>query len=176
MSDPFIGEIRIFSGNYAPRGWMMCEGQILPISLYSALFTIFRNTYGGDGVTNFALPDLRGRTVVGIGQGPGLSPYTEGQQGGAESVTLNTNQLPPHSHRVTASDQPASQPGAALSYLPSNPARGSPPLYAGSKGGAPSMAQDMIQPTVGSASVATVTPYTCINYIIALEGIYPARP
>src|SRR5271166_5833783 len=102
MADPFLGEIRIFGGTFAPLGWAFCQGQLLPIAQNTALFSLLGTTYGGDGVSNFALPDLRGRVPMGMGQGPGLSPYVQGQMGGAESVTLTTQQMPPHSHSVGA--------------------------------------------------------------------------
>src|SRR5512136_2572601 len=98
MAQPYVGEIRMFAGNFAPQGWMFCEGQLLPISQYDALFNLIGTTYGGDGINTFALPDLRGRVIVGPGQGSGLSNYVLGQQGGVETVTLTTNQIPQHSH------------------------------------------------------------------------------
>src|SRR5262245_26202423 len=98
MSDPFIAEIKMFGGNFAPLGWATCDGQLLPISQYTALFSLLGTTYGGDGVTNFALPDLRGRVPMHPGQGPGLSPRTLGEKAGTETVTLTTAQLPAHNH------------------------------------------------------------------------------
>src|SRR6476469_8745709 len=98
MAEPFLGSIIIFGGNFAPKGWAMCNGQILAINQNTALFSLLGTTYGGNGTTTFALPDLRGRVPVGMGQGPGLSPMTEGQVGGTETVTLTVNQLPNHNH------------------------------------------------------------------------------
>src|SRR5688572_5350285 len=103
MSEPFIGEIIMFAGNFAPRGWAFCSGQLLSIAQNTALFSILGTTYGGNGQTTFALPDLRGRCPVHQGQGPGLSNYSLGQVGGTESVTLIASQLPPHSHTVACS-------------------------------------------------------------------------
>src|SRR3954470_21278546 len=100
MSSPFIGEIRLFPYNFAPRGWAFCSGQILPISQNTALFSLLGTTYGGNGQTTFALPDLRGRAAISSGQGPGLSSYTIGEVGGVESVTLNTQQMPQHQHQT----------------------------------------------------------------------------
>src|SRR5437879_11862971 len=101
MSTPLLGSIIMFAGNFAPRGWALCNGQILPIAQNTALFSILGTTYGGNGQTTFALPDLRGRVPVGSGQGPGLSNYDLGQQGGSESETLTVNQMPEHTHAIT---------------------------------------------------------------------------
>src|SRR5215470_8847079 len=100
MSGPFVGEIRMFGGNFAPAGWMFCEGQLLPIAENETLFNLIGTTYGGDGQNTFALPDLQGRVTLSVGQGPGLSNYVIGQQGGTETVTLTTPQLPQHQHFV----------------------------------------------------------------------------
>src|SRR5471032_2487468 len=100
MAEPFLSEIRIMSFGFAPKGWADCNGQLLPINQNQALFSLLGTTYGGNGVQTFALPDLRGRVPVGQGQGPGLSPYVEGQQGGSEVVTISQNQLPAHSHAL----------------------------------------------------------------------------
>src|ERR1700726_881868 len=98
MAQPYVGEIRIFAGNFAPSGWMFCEGQLLPISEYETLFNLIGTTYGGDGQTTFALPDLRGRVPISMGQAPNTSNYTIGQNGGTESITLSNAQMPQHSH------------------------------------------------------------------------------
>src|SRR5215207_9632471 len=103
MSEPFIGEIRMFGGNFAPRGWAFCEGQLLSIAQNTALFSILGTTYGGNGTTTFALPDLRGRVPIQPGQGPGLSPYTLGQMSGQENVTLLITNIPAHTHTLGAS-------------------------------------------------------------------------
>src|ERR1700745_1125064 len=100
MAQPYVGEIRMFAGNFAPAGWMFCEGQLLPISEYEPLFNLIGTTYGGDGQSTFALPDLRGRVPVHMGTGGGLSTYTIGESGGVESVTLNQQQIPVHNHMV----------------------------------------------------------------------------
>ena len=105
MSEPFIGEIRIFGFNFAPRGWALCDGQLLPISQNSALFSLLGTIYGGDGRTTFALPDLRGRAALHEGTGPGLSPRQLGQRSGSETNTLTVNQLPPHTHQARADTQ-----------------------------------------------------------------------
>src|SRR5690349_11535310 len=114
--DPFLGEIKLFCGNYAPIGWAFCDGSLLPISENDALYALIGTTYGGDGINTFALPDLRGRVAIHQGQGPGLSPYVMGETGGAETVTLTTNNLPQHTHRIIASTQAgkAASPADAL--------------------------------------------------------------
>src|SRR2546423_3025403 len=114
MSEPYLGMIIIVPYNFAPRGWAFCAGQILPIAQNTALFSLLGTTFGGNGQTTFALPDLRGRYPIGMGQGPGLSNYDLGQVGGTETVTLNVNQLPPHNHPViaTLSDATSGKPGA----------------------------------------------------------------
>jgi len=104
MATPFIGMIVMFGGNFAPRSWAFCSGQILPIAQNTALFSILGTTYGGNGQTTFALPDLRSRVPIHPGQGPGLSPYSLGQQGGVETVTLTTNQMPAHNHSLVANE------------------------------------------------------------------------
>ena len=104
MSSPFIGEIRIFAGNFAPRGWALCNGALMDVSQNTALFSLLGVTYGGDGRTTFALPDLRGRAPNNQGQGPGLSNYREGQKGGTETVTLNSSELPGHNHHIMAAN------------------------------------------------------------------------
>ncbi|MDQ6777385.1 MAG: tail fiber protein, partial [Actinomycetota bacterium] len=103
MSEPFLGEVRTFGFNFAPRGWAFCNGQLLPISQNTALFSLLGTQYGGDGIQTFALPDLRGRVGIHQGSGPGLSPYAIGQTGGTETVTLTSNEMPAHNHSVNAS-------------------------------------------------------------------------
>ena len=105
MSEPFLGEIRLFGFNFAPRGWSFCTGQLLPISQNSAVFSLLGTTFGGDGRTTFGVPDLRGRVAIGVGQGPGLSDRRWGQRGGAETTTLNVNQMPNHRHHIFVVDE-----------------------------------------------------------------------
>ena len=111
--EPFIGQLMLFGGNFAPRGWAMCDGQLLPIAQYSALFSILGTTYGGDGRTTFALPDLRGRVPMGFGHGPGLSAHGLGSKGGEENVTLTTSQIPSHSHQAMGSNADGNAPSPA---------------------------------------------------------------
>jgi microcystin-dependent protein len=166
MAEPFIAEIRLFAGNFAPQGWALCDGSILPINQNQALFSLLGTTYGGNGTTNFALPDLRGRAPIHVGQGPGLSPYTLGETSGEETVTLNTNQIPAHQHLqpATNAEEGTNRPGNAV------PARGG--VYAGTSDGsalAPS------SPAGGSQPHDNRSPYLVVTFIIALQGIFPSR-
>ncbi len=177
MADPFIGEIRIFAGTFAPNGWALCEGQLLPISQNTALFSILGTTYGGNGVQTFALPDLRGRVVVSFGQGPGLSPYQQGQVGGAESHALTTAQMPSHSHSVgaaetaTTNDPKGAVPAKTVGATPGS----APHVYGAKPDGTTTMNAAMIGATGSGQPVSILQPYLVINYIIALQGIYPSR-
>lgn len=173
MAQPYVGEIRMFAGNFAPSGWMFCEGQLLPISENETLFQLIGTTYGGDGQSTFALPDLRGRVPIHMGQGPGLaSNYILAENGGVESVTLTTQQIPNHTHPakcVTSGGSPSSDPTNGLwqnsdslqySNLPSNGFMGTAPI--------------MTSPVGGSQPHENLSPYLCINYIISLFGIFPS--
>jgi microcystin-dependent protein len=169
--EPYIGEIRMFAGNFAPRGWALCDGQLLPISQYTALFSILGTTYGGDGRTTFALPDLRGRTPIHAGHGPGLSSRALGQQGGEENHTLTLSEIPPHAHSLRGDSRVASTDS------PSNaaPARnaGGIPSYGDSLD--VTMNGNAIQSTGGGLPHNTMQPYLTVNFIIALQGIFPPR-
>lgn len=169
----------MFAGNFAPRGWALCDGQLLPISSNEALFSILGTTYGGDGRTTFALPDLRGRIPMHPGRGPGLSDYRLGQKAGVENVTLNVNQIPSHTHNGTGTIQAASgQPDEStpIGGVPSSLTNGTEG-YAETANGA--MKTDgvslSIQNTGGSQSHTNIQPFNCVNFIIALQGIYPSR-
>lgn len=175
--DPFLGEIKIFAGNYAPMGWMKCEGQILPISGNDALFALIGKTYGGDGVNNFALPDFRGRVPLGRG-----ASYTWGQKGGYETVALAANNLPVHSHvgQVKCANRSDSEtpggnvPGAAIASGSDAPRN----EYVPSTG---QTLVDLASSCVsidsagGSANHQNVQPSMALNFIIAVEGIFPSR-
>lgn len=165
--NPFIGSIAMFAGNFAPTGWALCDGQILPINQNTALFSILGTQYGGNGTTNFALPDLQSRVPVHVGQGTGLSPYAIGQAGGVESVALTEAQLPAHSHTANAG-------GAQTTNSPSNAVPAQNGAYAT---GTPSttMSADAIGSTGSNEAHTNVQPYLAINFIIALEGIFPPR-
>jgi microcystin-dependent protein len=157
VADPFLGEIRLFAGSYAPIGWAFCNGQILPISQNSALFSLLGTFYGGNGTTTFALPDLRDRVPVGAGQGPGLSPRQLGEQGGAATVTLIPGELPRHG--VPASSERAT----------TNRAIGAVPAAGGRYATGPAAAAN-------PAPHNNRPPYLGLRYIIALQGVYPSRP
>ncbi|MGD9101677.1 MAG: tail fiber protein [Anaerolineae bacterium] len=170
MSEPFVGEIRMFAGNFAPRGWAFCDGQLLAVSQNDALFSLFGTIYGGDGRTTFGLPDLRGRIPVHQGQGPGLSNRRLGQKGGAERVTLNSNQLPAHSHPLMASSD------AASATSPSGSMLGTPGFNAyASAAPADAMNASAIGNAGGGQGHSNLQPFLCINFIVALVGIYPSR-
>ena len=172
MSDNFIGEIREFGFNFAPYGWALCNGQLLSISQNTALFSLIGTYYGGDGISTFALPNLQSRVPIHQGQGVGLSPYNLGQQGGTESVTLTTQQMPQHNHGAnTVSGSPAgasrpsnAYPGAATSgsvYSTAAPDSTFNTNFIGFAG--------------NSQPHNNIQPYLCINFCIALQGIYPSR-
>lgn len=170
MSEPFIGEIRMFAGNFAPRGWAFCDGQLLAVSEHDALFSLFGTIYGGDGRTTFGLPELRGRIPIHAGSGPGLSPRTLGAKSGTENETIVSNTMPSHTHAwrtTTGAAQNASPIGAMLAKPAANVYETIDPTD--------SMAADMVQPTGGSQSHDNVMPYLCVNFIVALQGIYPSQ-
>jgi microcystin-dependent protein len=170
MSEPFLGMIAIYGFNFAPRGWAMCSGQILPIAQNTALFSLLGTTYGGNGQTTFALPDLRGRVPIHFGQGPGLSSYDLGQSAGTETVTLTVQEIPSHTHQVNASDGDASsnKPDGALLCQGNQYNQAPPPLTA--------MSANMIPPSGGGNQPhPNLQPYLALNFCIALEGIFPSR-
>lgn len=171
--EPFIGEISLFAGNFPPRGWAFCDGQLLPISQNTALFSLLGTTYGGNGVSNFALPDLRGRIPLGYGQGPGLSPYQLGQSGGVEAVTLLLSQVPPHTHAPTSAGAVADTRSPANGYWA--PGAAFDPDYASPDALSP-MATGAVGAVGGSQPHDNMQPHLPLSFIIALEGIYPSRP
>lgn len=168
--EPYIGEITLFAGNFAPRGWMFCDGQVLPISSNQALFSILGTTYGGDGRTTFSLPYLRGRTPINAGSGPGLSSYRIGDKGGMEMVTLTTAQMPAHTHGLSANTGYGNTPNpdGAVSAKTTSPAY---------KTGASNttMNNAAIGYEGGGQAHENRPPYLAVHYIIAVEGIYPSR-
>ena len=169
-ADPFIGEIMLVPYNFAPRGWAFCSGQILPIAQNTALFSLLGTTYGGNGTTTFALPDLRGRCAISSGQGPGLSNYSLGEVTGTENITLIANQLPPHGHTVGAVDDDSTT-ATPTNALPANIA-----AKGYSKGAAnTSMNPTMIGGGGGNQPHSNLQPLLVLNYCIALEGIFPSR-
>lgn len=171
MSEPFVGEIRMFGGNFAPRGWAFCAGQLLAVSQNDALFSLLGTIYGGDGRTTFGLPDMRGRIPLHAGSGPGLSPRRLGAKSGNENVTLTTNQLASHSHDLNANTAAAtgSAPQGKVTAESS-----APRIYAG-QSQTQSLASGAIGHSGGSQPHANLMPTLCVNFIIALFGIYPSR-
>lgn len=171
MSEPFVGEIRMFAGNFAPRGWAFCDGQLLAVSQNDALFSLLGTIYGGDGRTTFGLPDLRGRIPIHAGTGPGLSPRNLGAKFGSEKETITVNQLPSHRHDWQASSgaaQQGSPVGNALASPTGNIYRQNPSAFA-------NLSTKTVPNVGGSRSHTNLMPYLCIHFIIALVGIYPSR-
>jgi microcystin-dependent protein len=166
VAEPFIGQIILVGFNFPPRGYALCNGQLLSIAQNTALFSLLGTMYGGNGQTTFALPDLRGRVPNHAGQGPGLSSYTQGQVGGVETVALTSAQLAPHTHSqpATAGDETTNRPNGAV------PARGG--VYANTPDGSNLAASTSAG---GGQPHTNVQPYLTLNYCIALEGIYPSR-
>ena len=170
-AEPLLGEIIMFAGNFAPRGWAFCDGQLLPINQNQALFSILGSTYGGDGRTTFALPDLRGRFPLHPGSGPGLTSRNLGEKAGEEAVTLTVPDLPSHSHSQNAS----SGEGAFDSpqdAVPARPASGIPQYATGSN---TTMSSAAIGPTGGGRAHNNMPPYQGVHFIIALTGVFPSR-
>lgn len=176
MYEPYVGEIRIFAGQFVPRGWAACNGQRLPINQNQALFALLWTTYGGDGSTYFNLPDLRGVSPVAVGAGPGLTPIAAGQRLGVEQVTLTTAQLPPHTHQVPAVDAPGTSdnPSGAV-WAQSRRGRASEPLY-GPAANLVAMAPGVVGDAGGTQPHDNQPPYLALQFVIALQGIYPPRP
>ncbi len=175
MSEPFIAEIRIFAGNFAPRGWAFCNGQLLPVAQNTALFSLIGTTYGGDGRTTTGLPNLEGRAAMHPGRGPGLTARRLGQRGGVESVDLTDAQLPSHNHKQKAV-QP-SQFTAGNSLTPANNYLAGPQtgnFYSGASN-LSGMSSRTIKSTGGGQPHNNLQPYLTINFIIALTGLYPSR-
>ena len=172
--DPFVAEIRIFPFNFAPKGWAFCDGQILPLSQNTALFSLLGTTYGGDGKSNFALPDMQGNAPMHPGQGPGLSLHDLGETGGSDTVSLLESEIPSHSHtmqafgglgnRLIPVGNAISRETGATTYLPAAPA----PAVA-------AMAGQAIAPAGGDQPHNNMQPYLTLNFCIALQGVYPPR-
>ena len=171
MSEPYVGEIRMFAGNFAPRGWAFCDGQLLAVSQNDALFSLLGTIYGGDGRTTFGLPDLRGRIPIHAGHGPGLSERRLGAKGGEEKVTLTVNQMPSHGHPFQASTGPGVS-NAPNDNLPANSP--SVDLWIEDIQSA-NLSGQAVSNVGGSRSHTNLMPFLCVNFIIALFGIYPSR-
>ena len=171
MASPFIAQITLFAGNFAPRGYAFCNGQILPIAQNQALFALLGTTYGGNGQTTFALPNLQGRVPIHPGQGQGLSPYSLGQAGGTENVTLNISQMPAHNHAATS----RASAGGADDSSPTNNFLAADNQYSTTQNTQMNANEIQVSPNGGSQSHTNVQPYLAINFIIALQGIFPSR-
>lgn len=173
MSDPYTGEIRMFAGTFAPMGWRFCDGTLLSISSNEVLFSLIGTTYGGDGQTTFALPDLRGRLPVGQGAGPGLAPRTLGESYGAEVVALTPQQLPVHNHTFSVTTGTASAPSPQNALFADV---GDDKLYVNPDSPEPkALGQQSVQNAGGGQPHNNIMPSVGMNYIICLEGIYPAQ-
>jgi len=168
---PYIGSICMVAFNFAPSGWALCNGQLLPISEYDTLFTLIGTTYGGDGQTTFALPDLRGRVPIHKGQGPGLPNYVLAQSGGQESVTLTLNQIPQHNHPLAINTSGGTSDNPVGNYMASNSE--AVKYYSNSAGSIANSAS--ITNVGGNQPHDNMPPYLCVNFIIALFGLYPTQ-
>lgn len=169
MADPFVAEIRIFPFNFAPKGWAWCDGQLLPLSQNTALFSLLGTTYGGNGKSNFALPDLQGRAPMHPGQGPGLSLHDLGETGGSETVTLLESEMPSHSHQLRASSEDDD------STLPVGNAPGQLSVIYAPPGSLTPMADQALPPAGGDTPHNNVMPYLTFYFCIALQGVFPPR-
>lgn len=175
MADPFVAEIRIFPFNFAPKGWAWCDGQILPLSQNTALFSLLGTTYGGNGKSNFALPDLQGRAPMHPGQGPGLSLHDLGETGGAETVSLLQSEIPSHNHSLGAQNVPLGGSASPAGNTLNRPASGNlfapgsppPPLVA--------MSDQALAPAGADQPHNNMQPYLTFYFNIALQGVFPPR-
>lgn len=170
MSSPFLGQLLLFAGNFPPRGWAMCNGQLLSIAQNTALFSLLGTTYGGNGVSTFALPDLRGRVPLHLGQGPGLQDRVMGEASGVEAVTLIQQNMPAHSHTLAASSGIATTNTPAGNLIPTGQSR----TFATGAAGA-TMSPQSIGTTGNSLPHENMQPYLVLNWVIALQGIFPSR-
>ncbi|TCJ12643.1 phage tail protein [Flaviaesturariibacter flavus] len=179
--EPYVGEIKMIGFSYAPDGWLPCDGRLVPITQFQALFSLLGNKYGGDGRTNFGLPDLRGRVPVGIGAGPGLSGIEQGQLGGVESVTLTNSQMPAHNHTFAVAnvngDTTVPVAGASLAVV--NTGGREPeqhPAYLASGNPSIPLNPTTVQPSGGSQPHENRQPFIGTMFIIATNGVFPPRP
>lgn len=169
--DPFVAEIRIFPFNFAPKGWAFCDGQLLPLSQNTALFSLLGTTYGGNGKSNFALPDLQGRAPMNWGQGPGLSLRDLGESGGSDTVSLLESEIPSHAHTVlvsTANPAETNSPSGNALSVTNRPVYAAPPVQV-------SMSDNSLAPAGGDQPHNNMQPYLTLNFCIALQGVFPPR-
>ena len=170
--DPFVAEIRIFPFNFAPKGWAFCDGQLLPLSQNTALFSLLGTTYGGDGKSNFALPDMQGNAPMHPGQGPGLSLHDLGETGGSETVSLLESEIPSHSHALMS----LGAPGNRTSPVANTMARASAGPYCPPAGATiVAMSDQALPPAGGDQPHNNMQPYLTLSFCIALQGVYPPR-
>jgi microcystin-dependent protein len=173
MANPFLAEIRIFPFNFPPKGWAFCDGQILPLSQNTALFSLLGTTYGGDGKSNFALPDMQGNAPMHPGQGPGLSLHDLGETGGSDTVTLLESEIPSHSHGLTAQNAQATaqNPAPTMGLARSRTIA----IYNATTTGLTNMSDNTVAPAGGDQPHNNLMPYLTLNFCIALQGVYPPR-
>jgi microcystin-dependent protein len=173
MADPFVAEIRIFPFNFAPTGWAFCDGQLLPLSQNTALFSLLGTTYGGNGQSNFALPNMQGNAPMHPGQGPGLSLHDLGETGGTQTETLLDSEIPAHSHAFMASGQPGEDPTPSPSEALARSVGAN--LYQTSAANPVPLAPSALSLTGGSLPHNNMQPYLTLNFCIALQGVFPPR-
>jgi microcystin-dependent protein len=171
VADPYLAEIRIFAGSFAPKGWALCNGQLIPISQNTALFSLLGTNYGGDGKSTFALPNLQGSAPMHQGQGPGLTDRVVGEIVGEQTVTLLESEMPSHTHQLVATNQPAQLPDPSSHAL----ARANANAYVQSPGSFTSMSPNSIAMTGGSLPHNNMSPFLTLNFIIAMQGVFPPR-
>jgi microcystin-dependent protein len=172
MADPFVAEIRIFPFNFAPRGWAFCNGQLMPLSQNTALFSLLGTTYGGNGKSNFALPNLQGAAAMHPGQGPGLSLHDLGETGGSDTVTLLPTEIPSHAHALMASNEIGEDRKAAGEAMARSTGG---PLYGPVPATPAAMAAQAVPPAGGDQPHNNLMPYLTLNFCIALQGVFPPR-
>jgi microcystin-dependent protein len=173
VADPFVAEIRIFPFNFAPKGWALCDGQILPISQNTALFSLLGTTYGGDGKSNFALPNMQGNAPMHPGQGPGLSLHDLGETGGSQTVNLLDTEMPAHPHSLNASAQPGEDPAPSPQEAVARSTGAN--LYQTSASGLVQLADKAVTPAGNDQPHNNMQPYLTLHYCIALQGVFPPR-
>jgi len=177
---PDLAMIFLFASNFAPQGYLFCQGQTLAISSNTAVFSLLGTTYGGNGTTNFQLPNLQGRAPIGFGQSAGTSNYVLGQSGGVETVTLTTSQIPSHSHLINVNSSPGGAAPGTTTYLAAGPSTGSGPnasvlnIYTASSPNA-TISPSTVATTGGSQPFTVVQPYLAVSYVIAMTGVFPSR-